>query len=496
MAASAAGKRRLQANAACEGCRKRKIRCDSVRPRCSNCQIRDTPCEYTSPSPASKRSRPSGSVIASPHVSTVGEAATGDVEQTFLGPSTTFAFVTDCAERGPNGAHPACQSPSLPRLDSVDYSVGNTTTPQAAQPDFQLPHRAAADRLVDRYFRGTHIIYPILHEGTFRAEYEAFWGSLNRSEHNARPSWYALLNAVFAHADGSAEPLDDRDSAIELATLAGRSQGLILHHALKSGTLELVQSMLLLCYYLQSTTKLEECWNLSGLMIRTATSLGLNLSLQPERHLPIEKELRKRVWWGCYILDQSISMQLGRSPTLGSDSSQVDLPLEVDDIYMSNDAIIPTQPSVIPSMVSFFVALIKLSTVVSSMLEQLYLRDHTKYSNRAANVLEPPYSRCHYILSKVVLLDGKLQSWWAHTPVHLKQTIQDNYRGQRNTQLQRAVLRLRYVVDTLPASSNWSSNGPSGSCMFGSCFIDRPSYTLLGTKSRMTFADLLQHRPL
>lgn len=444
MAESASSKRRLQSNAACKGCRKRKSRCDGARPRCSNCEIRDVQCEYASPSSTSKRPRPSRVAVVSTPSSTAREHNVDDGEQTYLGPSTTFNFVSDCSKRGPNGAQPAFQSHLSP-LPGSDASARSTTTLQTIGAALDLPDRDLADRLVDAYFSHTHQLYPVLHEGTFRAEYESMWERSSSYQHHSGLSWHALLNVVFAHGLEPGGLLDDDDASAHTARFIQRSQDLIARHAFKTATLELVQSMLLLCFHLQNTAEIEQCWNLSGLTIRTATSLGVHLSLHQENFLPIERELRKRAWWGCYVLDQSISMQLGRTPCLGVNYGHVGLPLEIDDIYMTNDEIAPTQPSVIPSMVSFFIAVIRLSSIVSEMLEKLYLRDHTKYRDRTENALDPPYSRCHYILSTVIFLEGKLQSWWTQIPAHLKQYATGNERGRSSLQVQRVILRVKCV---------------------------------------------------
>jgi hypothetical protein len=73
--------------------------------------------------------------------------------------------------------------------------------------------------------------------------------------------------------------------------------------------LEMVQSLVLMAQYLQSTDKPNYCWSIVGLAIRLAQAIGLHLD-SPEgvaagRKIDqINAEVRKRVWASCILLDR------------------------------------------------------------------------------------------------------------------------------------------------------------------------------------------------
>lgn len=65
-----------------------------------------------------------------------------------------------------------------------------------------------------------------------------------------------------------------------------------------------VQYLLLMGQYLQGTQKSIEAWVIHGLAVKAAYQLGLHSS-EASKHLPkLEREVRKRTWFGCVIHDR------------------------------------------------------------------------------------------------------------------------------------------------------------------------------------------------
>lgn len=285
---------------------------------------------------------------------------------------------------------------------------------------FELPERNLADSLLDVYFHRTHKLYPFIHEGDFRAEYESMWRR-GFGEHQRFP-WFGVLNMVFAYGCESCASIPTENALAVAAPYVARAKRIVLAHVLKASTLETIQALLLICFYLQGTGELNECWNLAGLLTRTAQSLGLHVNPCAGKFLPIERELRKRAWAGCLVLDRSLSLKCGRPPSLGVEQLNVDLPLEIDDQYIRNDTVTPRQPSGTPPTISFFVSTLHLSYIVSDVSTNLYLRDFDQCSTDTTlyETSQSGAARCNHVLSTVLLLDGRLQSWWEHAPNHLK----------------------------------------------------------------------------
>lgn len=65
-----------------------------------------------------------------------------------------------------------------------------------------------------------------------------------------------------------------------------------------------VQYLLLMGQYLQGTQKSVEAWAVHGLAVKAAFQLGLHSSEASQAFPPLEREIRKRVWFGCVVLDR------------------------------------------------------------------------------------------------------------------------------------------------------------------------------------------------
>jgi hypothetical protein len=54
--------------------------------------------------------------------------------------------------------------------------------------------------------------------------------------------------------------------------------------------------------FLQSTNRPNRCWNVVGMAIRIAQGLGLHV--ESTGGDLVERETRRRIWWGCVLMDR------------------------------------------------------------------------------------------------------------------------------------------------------------------------------------------------
>lgn len=461
-------RRRLPSRQACMNCRTRKHRCDGVRPQCGDCRSRETFCQYSDEangldSRVEIYRESAGSI--NHHRETSKTSSGADTYNTctlppsedpnvslkenaelrgFFGESSTIAFVSNIlgSPQHSPGVH-------LPKSDlkhgisalqmSSTCEIHNKAHLDKSSLTFHIPDRHIADGMVDAYFERFHPLYPFLHEGTFRAEYERMWSSASDSP--LRCSWYALLNIVFAHGCEFCHLVPKHRLPGIVRPFVDRSRETTLSHIYQQANLEFVQVLLLLSHYLQGTLELNECWNLVGLMIRTAVSIGLQLNADGLELTALEKEVRKRVWWGCFIIDQTLSMKLGRPRALQlADAEDVPCPSLIDDQYIHDRSSVARQPAGCPSTIAFFRHTIELSKIIERVLYHLYTPKSVR-ARSAADPYESPIPEQHLILSTVVRLDGELQAWWTDVPVHLLEDT-DAMEG-RVFRRQQAVMRIR-----------------------------------------------------
>jgi transcriptional regulatory protein GAL4 len=181
----------------------------------------------------------------------------------------------------------------------------------------QLPFTIPENTFVDAYFTYYHPTYPFLYEPLFRSQFEG---------KSPRPqgSWPVLLNAVLALGSwcmGEDESAMDDYFGEKVARLSEERS------IFESGNLALVQALLLLSNYTQKRNRPNTGWNYLGLAVRMALSLGLHKEFPNWEITLLQREMRRRVWWGLFIFDSGASITFGRPVLLPQrgimDASQV-----------------------------------------------------------------------------------------------------------------------------------------------------------------------------
>ena len=163
-----------------------------------------------------------------------------------------------------------------------------------------LPPRRTADHLVDLYFKYVHTLFPWLHEPSFRAQYEGLWMAQSDPATEDEPLFYCLLNLVLALGCQFSTLFESSIHSGD--TFFNRAKRLLGFSIFDVGTLKMVQALLLMGTYLQSTNQPNRCWNVLGMGIRVAQGLGLHI--EPSGGDLVERETRRRVWWGCVLMDR------------------------------------------------------------------------------------------------------------------------------------------------------------------------------------------------
>jgi hypothetical protein len=181
---------------------------------------------------------------------------------------------------------------------------------------FSLPPRNVADDLLDHYWSSVHLYYPWIHTQSFLKAYEAVWsrgGSQSQSDDRLRVGlggsdcpdtvFSLALNPIFALGCKFSQSFPDppEDPASEFI---GKTFDLLHVELLDMPSLSLVQALVLIALYLQSTQQVMKCWSIAGLACRMAQGIGLHLSHNDSEYTVIELEMRRRVWHGCMLLDR------------------------------------------------------------------------------------------------------------------------------------------------------------------------------------------------
>lgn len=249
----------------------------------------------------------------------------------YFGPSSTVSLLARarnvlgrrCCGRGPPGSE-SC---------TACHHVSSISQPPSARNGngmfgFSIPPRAEADSLLESYWTWVHSLYPFLHQMSFVERYLTIWNPRTDSDvHDAETpqrraavyynglndqSFYCLLNVVFAMGALFNPQIDEQDRGSVSRSFFERAKKLLDLDMLAQGCTPLVQTLLLMGQYLQSTDMSSSCWNIVGMAIRVAQCIGLHHDPRgckqgccPKRkYHQLDIEMRRRTWTGCMLLDR------------------------------------------------------------------------------------------------------------------------------------------------------------------------------------------------
>lgn len=201
-----------------------------------------------------------------------------------------------------------------------DISVPSSTTkpngrtdqvPMKSQLLNSAPSGIIEQAFIDAYFLNYHTSYPFIHEPSFRAQFQ---------EQVPRPhgvSWLILLNTILALGAWS---IGDDNSDLDI-TFYQEARGYLQQVSVfETGNLTLVQALLLMSNYAQKRNKPNTGWNFLGLAVRMSMSLGLHKEFPGWRISLLQREIRRRLWWGVFIFDSGAAKTFGRPILLPEDS--------------------------------------------------------------------------------------------------------------------------------------------------------------------------------
>lgn len=104
-----------------------------------------------------------------------------------------------------------------------------------------------------------------------------------------------------------------------------------------------VQAIIFMILFLQCTANLSTCYSYIGIALRSSLRMGLHRNLAAHFN-PIERETRRRLFWIIRKMDTYVSALLGFPQMLSDDDIDQEFPIEVDDEFITEEAILSMPP--------------------------------------------------------------------------------------------------------------------------------------------------------
>ncbi|KAJ6516121.1 fungal-specific transcription factor domain-containing protein [Mycena sanguinolenta] len=287
--------------------------------------------------------------------------------------------------------------------------------------EVEYPPRDLADKLVNAYFSRFHFLNPVIDKPLFLHKYAQLMDNLPDPQFaRSEAAFSSLVFAVFACSASLVE--DPRLSISESSDDGGMGmvyyeRALILQYISHANTqIAHVQCFVLLSSFLCSINCLPQAWILVGQAVRIGQDLGLHRSPRRLVITPIEKETRRKIWWGVYALDRMLALALGRPLGVNDTDCDVEYPVEVDDEHLPEYFAGASMPQPQPSLMTGAVALIRLYKIGGRVLREVYALEICK------DHLEP--ERKAELQRTVEGLDTELTKWCDELPAVFKSQSQ------------------------------------------------------------------------
>lgn len=256
-----------------------------------------------------------------------------------------------------------------------------------------LPLRSTADALVNAFFNHINPNYPLFHRSMFQLRYEAVWDRKSDALRDLDPGWVCCLSMIFVFGAQALEQHDQQQAAL----IQNRYISLV-HHTLSrlvsTTSLLNVQALLLLQLYEHNAGERNASWMFLGAASRMAVALGMHREGANAGFDPIERNIRKRVWWTTYIFEKLLSTILGRPSNI--DDREVSVSLPEESMFDSNDT-----P---PDYTANFLSLIRL-------LERIKRNMYPLPNDNAGPE--------NYLINSAKEYLEELDSWYNKLPKHL-----------------------------------------------------------------------------
>ena len=170
-----------------------------------------------------------------------------------------------------------------------------------------------------------------------------------------------------------------------------------------------IQIIVYMILFLQSSARLNTCYTYLGIVLRSAIRLGLHRSVSNAFN-PVERELRKRIFWTIRKLDIYVGALLGLPQMLSNDDIDQEMPIEVDDEYITIAGISPMPPGKL-SVFTAINAHTRLVEILAKTVKYIYPITRNGYRHEKDNQ--------SYVVShtKIREIEQDLQSWMENLPM-------------------------------------------------------------------------------
>jgi len=232
----------------------------------------------------------------------------------------------------------------------------------------------------------------------------------------------AQLYLVFSIAGLSSEQPDYQQLAVCEKQWTRAIESMILEN-----TMSTLQSLILALLYCTIRADNKRVQHFKGLAVGLSHRLGLHQSQKRFSFGALTLETRKKVFWTLYTLDCFTAATLGLPKMLKEDDVQAEYPSDTDDEYITEKGFQPTLPGEYTRL-SSALALFRGTRILARILEKNY----------------PAVANHELSLQQMAGFEAELDAWYDELPAHLQLNFSQDKPSTDITSSRSPVLALTY----------------------------------------------------
>ena len=191
---------------------------------------------------------------------------------------------------------------------------------EPAPPFTETLSRSQQEYYIRQFWQVQQCFILIVDEDSFRSHFESLWLPNNDASRTRSTSHLVdMVLAVGLQFDGNSDHCPpgirqtdcSKSSCVALAAWHYQRANVSFLNGICDPTLKFIQLTIIAVLYLENASLTSHAYNILGLIVRTAHTLGLHLEPSPTLS-QTEQKFRKSLWWSLYMLDSQFSIALGR----------------------------------------------------------------------------------------------------------------------------------------------------------------------------------------
>ncbi|KAI1331749.1 hypothetical protein F5Y16DRAFT_359174 [Xylariaceae sp. FL0255] len=390
---------------ACDLCFKKKIRCDSLKPSCSNCVLYKTSCKTTT-----VRRRPPISQPAAPSDPTAkpkdaqkeddltARLARIEAKLDGLRNSSGGYMLGDIIQGAFRGDHQPEASPE-PESSPAPLSMGDWMGPRSTR-GIPVPPMNEALMVVEVFFKEHNSVVPLFDQHSFMTMFQEYY---TRPSERRRICG-AVINVVLALGYRIRSIMRHGDDArgfdeTKIKTCVDNAQMMLDELMTRDEDLLGLQALLGLVFLFVSNPDQAAAAVLNSAAVRLAYSMQLESKTMLSKFSMHEARQRCNIAWVCYMLDKDVSLRNIAPSSTRNEDFDIDLPSIIPS--PDNFSLLSSQDGL--SQFNLFRAKVQLAHIEGKIYDCLLSNRASKLSNEARQQV-------------VIHLDRLLERWKQSIP--------------------------------------------------------------------------------